>query len=223
MTSSTKMTLNFPNRFRKLTQNKKQFTRINWSILFREIPIKAGANTCNLWLKEKLKILRSCNSKSSLNVANFLRNTCMRTDFTRNDSKVLVVSSRRKAFAHRRPKTSSSRCLYYPNSCASRQLLQGGDISVNPGPGQSSKTKKVTSSTPSPECNKRVQTNYKHFICTKCFDLYHEKCTKYMQTCFPHEWICTQCLQAELPFYCCDEQDYLVNHIGQCQCICNGK
>ena len=48
-----------------MTQNNKQFTRVNWSILSRKIPIKAAANTCNLWLEEKLQILRSCNSRLS--------------------------------------------------------------------------------------------------------------------------------------------------------------
>lgn len=92
---------------------------------------------------------------------------------------------------------------------------------MNPGPDQSAKTKKVTSSTICPGCNNRVQTNYKRFICTKCFDLYHAKCTnisatqlKNIKASLPQEWICTQCLQAELPFYCCDEQDNLADHIG---------
>ena len=41
----------------------------------------------------------------------------------------------KKRFHHRKPKQSHSRCLYYANSCAARQiLLRGGDISVNPGP-----------------------------------------------------------------------------------------
>ena len=92
---------------------------------------------------------------------------------------------------------------------------------MNPGPDQSANTKKATSSTLCPECNKRVQTNYKRFICTKCFDLYHAKCTnisaiqlKNIKAALPQEWNCTQCLQAELPFYRCDEQDNLVDRIG---------
>ena len=114
---------------------------------------------------------------------------------------------------------SASRCLYYPNSCASCQLLlQGGDISTNPGPDQSSRAKKPASSTPCPECNKRVQTNHKRFMCTKCFDLYHAKCTnisvvqlKKIKGDTPKDWICTQCLHTELPFNRCDEQDISVD------------
>lgn len=119
----------------------------------------------------------------------------------------------RKSFVHRKPKKSASRCLYYPNSCASRQLLlQGGDISTNPGPDKLNKNpttkKRTTTSTLCPKCAKRVQTNHKRFICTKCLDLYHGKCTntstielKNVRATQPREWICTKCLFTELPFH----------------------
>ena len=50
----------------KLKLDKKQFS-LYWSILSRASSIKAGGNSCNLCLEEKLQILRNCNSRSSLN------------------------------------------------------------------------------------------------------------------------------------------------------------
>ena len=50
----------------KLKLNREQFN-IKWSILSRASSIKAGGNSCNLCLEEKLKILRSYNSRSNLN------------------------------------------------------------------------------------------------------------------------------------------------------------
>ena len=45
-------------------------------------------------------------------------------------------------YIHRKPKRSQGRCLYYPNTCASQQLLlRGGDISTNPGPSKKAATK----------------------------------------------------------------------------------
>lgn len=42
-------------------------------------------------------------------------------------------------FYHKKPKRTLAPCLYYPNSCASRQLLLlGGDVALNPGPNSSS-------------------------------------------------------------------------------------
>ena len=50
----------------KLELDNKQFS-IYWSILSRASSIKAGGNSCNLCLEEKLQILRNCNSMSCLN------------------------------------------------------------------------------------------------------------------------------------------------------------
>ena len=60
----------------KLKLNNKQFS-INWSILSRGNSIKAGGNTCNLCLQEKLQILRCCNSESNLNKRSELFTKCV--------------------------------------------------------------------------------------------------------------------------------------------------
>jgi hypothetical protein len=50
----------------RLKLNREQFN-IKWSILSRASSIKAGGNSCNLCLEEKLQIVRSYNSRSNLN------------------------------------------------------------------------------------------------------------------------------------------------------------
>ena len=60
----------------KLKLDKKQFG-IYWSILSRASSIKAGGNSCNLCLEEKLQILRNCNSRSCLNKRSELFTKCV--------------------------------------------------------------------------------------------------------------------------------------------------
>ena len=60
----------------KLKLHKKQFS-IYWSILSRASSIKAGGNSCNLCLEEKLQILRNCNSRSCLNKRSELFTKCV--------------------------------------------------------------------------------------------------------------------------------------------------
>ena len=60
----------------KLMLDKKQFS-IYWSILSRASSIKAGGNSCNLCLEEKLQILRNCNSMSCLNKRSELFTKCV--------------------------------------------------------------------------------------------------------------------------------------------------
>ena len=60
----------------KLKLDKKQFS-IYWSILSRANSIKAGGNSCNLCLEEKLQILRNCNSRSCLNKRSELFTKCV--------------------------------------------------------------------------------------------------------------------------------------------------
>ena len=60
----------------KLKLDNKQFS-IYWSILSRASSIKAGGNSCNLCLEEKLQILRNCNSRSCLNKRSKLFTKCV--------------------------------------------------------------------------------------------------------------------------------------------------
>ena len=60
----------------KLKLDKKQFS-IYWSILSRASSIKAGGNSCNLCLEEKLQILRNCISRSCLNKRSELFTKCV--------------------------------------------------------------------------------------------------------------------------------------------------
>ena len=64
---------------------KKQIS-VNWSIFSQASSIKANRNSCNLCLEEKLQRLLYCNSMCSLNIMNFTRNACMRTDCMWDDS-----------------------------------------------------------------------------------------------------------------------------------------
>ena len=104
-------------------------------------------------------------------------------------------------FNHRKPKKSRGRCLYYSNSCASRQLLlHGGDISVNPGHAVHKSSQPRCSS-----CEKPVAKNHKRCICSVCFDVTHAKCSKifdpkHVLSSVPKEWVCPQCTITVLPF-----------------------
>jgi len=112
----------------------------------------------------------------------------------------------RPCFLHRKPKLSRSKCLYYSNSCAARQvLLQGGDIAVNPGP----PTRKPVAPR-CPQCEKPVAKNHKRCICSTCFDVTHAKCSKvfdskyiskYISSSIPKEWVCPKCTISVLPFH----------------------
>ena len=105
-------------------------------------------------------------------------------------------------FNHRKAKKSRGRCPYYSNSCASRQLLlQGGDISVNPGPAVLKPSAPRCSS-----CEKPVAKNHKGCICSVCFDVIHAKCSKifdpkHVLLSVPKKWVCPQCTVTVLPFY----------------------
>ena len=103
---------------------------------------------------------------------------------------------------HRKAKKSRARCPYYSNSCASRQLLlQGGDISVNPGPAVLKPSAPRYST-----CEKPVAKNHKRCICSVCFDVIHAKCSKifdpkHVLSSVPKKWVCPQCTVTVLPFY----------------------
>ena len=105
-------------------------------------------------------------------------------------------------FNHRKAMKSRGQCLYNLNSCPSRQLLlQGGDISVNPGPAVLKPSAPRCS-----RCEKPVAKNHKRCICSVCFDVTHVKCSKILNpkhvlSSVPKEWVCPQCTVTVLPFY----------------------
>ena len=72
-------------------------------------------------------------------------------------------------FKHKKIERSGMSVVYYPNSCASRQiLLQGDDISLNPGPVGARKA-----SIKCCQCEKTVRSTQKKVICVKCFGQTH--------------------------------------------------
>ena len=128
------------------------------------------------------------------------------------DKTILYRIHARWSYVHREPKRSRRMCLYYPNSCAARQiLLKGGDISLNPGPplkkqqvGQT--TRRKPAAPRCAQCEKPVATNHKRCICTVCLDLAHLKCTntfnpKRFSSTAPVDWICHKCTITVLPFH----------------------
>ena len=86
-----------------------------------------------------------------------------------------VVFPRRR-YTHRKPKRTKSWCQYYSNSSALRQvLLQGGDISTNPGP----TTLPTAASTGKPKCSiceRTIARNHHTVQCWDCESQYHFKC-----------------------------------------------
>ena len=70
---------------------------------------------------------------------------------------------------------------YYSNSTASFNIIFSGDIHVNPGPG--------TNAPKCSACEKTVKCNQKRFICDKCVEGSHGKCsnlqTLVLNACVP--------------------------------------
>ena len=86
---------------------------------------------------------------------------------------------------------------YYPNSTTTFNIILSGDIHVNFGPG--------LNATKCSACEKTVKCNQKRFICDKCFDVTHGKCSNSQTlvlnsrvTCY---WTCNKCLHTVLPFF----------------------
>ena len=80
-------------------------------------------------------------------------------------------------------------------------MLQGGDISVNPGPAVLKPSAPRCSS-----CERPVAKNHKRCICSVCFDVIHAKCSKifdpkHLLSSVPKKWVCPQCTVTVLPFY----------------------
>ena len=76
-------------------------------------------------------------------------------------------------------------------------LLQGGDISLNPGPVRTKKT-----SIKCDQCEKTIRSNQKNVTCVVCFGRTHLKCTTLnLKIQSISDWTCSKCLLTELPFY----------------------
>lgn len=155
------------------------------------------------------------------NVSSFSHMVCNKRTSEANYSTVgtadvLTVGDQQKTrYTYRKSKKTQNRCLYYPNSCASRQiLLQGGDILINPGPptqqqqqqSQRVKDKQRPVAPRCTQCEKPVAKNHKRCFCTVCFDLTHVKCTKVfnskdVSSSVPKEWVCHNCTISVLPFH----------------------
>ena len=85
----------------------------------------------------------------------------------------------------------------YSNSTATFNIILRGDIYVYPGLGSNS-----------PKCSaweKTVKYNEKRFICGKCFDVTHGKCsnseTLVLNSRVPCYWNCNKYLHTVLPFF----------------------
>ena len=98
-------------------------------------------------------------------------------------SHVLYTVSLR--FAGRKRTVYSKRLtLYYSNTVATQRLILSGDIATNPWPcvkngGSEPQVSNSKRTKPSkcPSCQKTVQSNHKRYLCSVCFDMFHEKCT----------------------------------------------
>ena len=117
-----------------------------------------------------------------------------------NYSFAAALQCREICFEFKKPKMSRCRPLYYPNSTASRQiLLQGGDISLNPGPRQLK--------TQCEECEKTIRKNQSSVSCSECMGLRHVKCTNL--TSVSLVFTCNRCLISVLPFHNCPDLNML--------------
>ena len=86
---------------------------------------------------------------------------------------------------------------YYSNSTTTFNIILSGDIHVNPGPG--------LNATNCSACEKTVKCNQERFICDKCFDVTHGKCSN-LQTLVLNSrlscyWTCNKCLHIVLTFF----------------------
>ena len=93
-------------------------------------------------------------------------------------------------------------CWCYHNSSASRQiLLQGRDISTNPGP--------IAKATKCENCEKTIKKNQKSAICGVCFGQSHAKCTGLNLKYVTIGWTWPKCLISVVPFNKCSTADLL--------------
>ena len=111
---------------------------------------------------------------------------------------------------------------YYSNTSATQKLILSGDIEENPGPIQDKKpveapaAQRIKTKPKCPNCTKTVQSNHKRFLCTVCLDLYHAKCInlkgnelRNIRADNPQDWLCTKCQITTLPFFNCQQEEFL--------------
>ena len=111
---------------------------------------------------------------------------------------------------------------YYSNTSTTQRLVLSGDIEENPGPIQDRKTVETTAvqrtktKAKCPNCTKTIQSNHKRFLCTVCLDLYHAKCInlkgndlRNIRADKPQDWLCTKCQITTLPFFNCQQEEFL--------------
>ena len=102
------------------------------------------------------------------------------------------------SFTFRKLKRTRSTCAYYPNCCATRQiLLLGGDISTNPGPNIKRKPK-------CEQCERTMAKNSRSIQCVECECIKHLKCaglTAKSSDRLETGWKCTKYSLKELPLF----------------------
>ena len=102
------------------------------------------------------------------------------------------------SFTFRKLKRTRSTCSYYPNCCATRQiLLLGGDISTNPGPNVKRKPK-------CEQCERTIAKNSRSIKCVECECIKHLKCAGLTTKSFDRletGWKCTKYILKELPLF----------------------
>ena len=129
----------------------------------------------------------------------------------KNDTSLILSCTHNTwKYVHREPKRSRALCRYYPNSCAARQILLQGDISLNDGPTNKTQQRRAKARKPAAQCctqcEKPVAKNHKRCICMICCDLSHVKCSntfnpKQVSSSVLIEWVCPKCVISVLPFY----------------------
>ena len=98
----------------------------------------------------------------------------------------------------RKLKRTRSTCSYYPNCCATRQiLLLGGDISTNPGPNVKRKPK-------CEQCERTIAKNSRSIQCVESECIKHLKCAGLTTKSFDRletGWKYTKYILKEIPLF----------------------
>ena len=125
--------------------------------------------------------LKSSTHAVSLTISNYH----LQTSYSKTKSTRVKIKRQKKPIA------------YYSNSTATFNIILSGDIHVNPGPGCNAQK--------CSQCEKTVKCNQKRFICEKCLDVTHVKCsnsqTLILNSHVPCYLTCNKCLHTVLPFF----------------------
>lgn len=118
-----------------------------------------------------------------------------------------VVGQYNLRYYHRKPKRSKGRCLLYPNSCATQQLLlRGGNICTNPGPSSKQPTRKCE------QCEKTIRKNQKCVTCNVCVGMNHVKYAGLKHVIHGLDWTCGGCVLSILAFSACSSEEIVGDH-----------